>query len=77
VKSLHVRSLTLLGYTDDVGTSTYNKALSRERAASVGVYLTAQFHHIGYRSFTIREQGKGVLRVGSKRADDRTVTISY
>jgi outer membrane protein OmpA-like peptidoglycan-associated protein len=77
VKSLHVRSLTLLGYTDDMGTVAFNKTLSRERAAAVGKYLRAQFLHMGYRSFTIREQGKGVLHSGSRRAADRTVTISY
>jgi titin len=77
VKFLRVRSLTLLGYTDDMGTTLYNKTLSRERAATVGKYLTAQFLRMGYRSFTIREQGKGVSHLGAKRAANRTVTISY
>lgn len=36
VKSLHVRLLTLLGYTDDMERPSTNKTLSRERAATVG-----------------------------------------
>jgi outer membrane protein OmpA-like peptidoglycan-associated protein len=77
VAVLHMHSLTLLGYTDDIGAGSYNKVLSQERATSVGAFLKAQFLQMGYRSFTIRERGKGVSRAATNRALDRTVTISF
>jgi outer membrane protein OmpA-like peptidoglycan-associated protein len=77
VKALHVRSLTLIGYTDDIGSIAYNKVLSRERAESVATFLEAQFRRMGYHSISIHERGKGVLKIAPNRARDRTVTISY
>jgi outer membrane protein OmpA-like peptidoglycan-associated protein len=75
--NLHMDSLTVLGYTDDIGSSAYNKVLSQERAMSVGSFLKAQFLRLGYHAFAIRERGKGVLRTASNRALDRTATISF
>jgi outer membrane protein OmpA-like peptidoglycan-associated protein len=75
--SLRVHSLTLTGYTDDIGSVAYNKVLSRERAASVARFLEAQFRQMGYHAITIHDSGKGVLKIASNRALDRTVTISY
>jgi titin len=77
VRALHIRSLTLTGYTDDIGSVAYNTVLSRERAASVANFLKTQFLRMGYRSVVIHHRGKGVLRIASNRALDRTVTISF
>jgi outer membrane protein OmpA-like peptidoglycan-associated protein/predicted RNA-binding protein with TRAM domain len=77
VMDLQMHSLTLLGYTDDLGPRAYNNVLSQERAMSVGSFLKAQFARLGYHSFAIRERGKGVSRTASNRALDRTVTISF
>jgi hypothetical protein len=77
VTVLRIRSLTLTGYTDDIGSVAYNKELSRERAKSVADFLEAQFLRLGNHSISIHERGKGVLKIESNRALDRTVTISY
>jgi outer membrane protein OmpA-like peptidoglycan-associated protein len=77
VTALHIHSLTLIGYTDDIGSTSYNQGLSRERAESVANFLTAQFLRMGYHSISIHERGKGVLKIAPNRALDRTVTISY
>jgi titin len=76
VTALRIGSLTLLGYTDDIGSSAYNRELSRERAESVRNYLEAQFLRMGYHSITIHEHGMGVSTIASNRALDRTVIIS-
>jgi flagellar motor protein MotB len=69
--------LSVLGYTDYVGSAAYNVWLSRERASAVGDFLKTQLRRMGYHSFTLYELGKGVTRISSNRALDRTVTISY
>jgi outer membrane protein OmpA-like peptidoglycan-associated protein len=73
---LRVGALTVLGYTDNVGSVAYNEVLSRERAAAVGEFLAAQFQRMGYHSVSMHERGKGISTVSSNRALDRTVTIS-
>jgi outer membrane protein OmpA-like peptidoglycan-associated protein/predicted RNA-binding protein with TRAM domain len=70
-----VHALTLLGYTDDVGSVTYNDVLSRERATAVGEFLKAQFRRMAYDNLTMHEIGKGVLTIASNRALDRIATI--
>ena len=70
-----VHSLSLFGYTDVVGGAPYNAALSRERAVAVGRYLTMLVERRGYHGLAIREIGKGVLRNGESRAQNRKVTV--
>ena len=73
---MRIRSLTLLGYTDDIGPAAFNKGLSQERAESVGDFLQAQFLRMGYRVIDIHEHGMGVSMSALNRALDRTVIIS-
>ena len=76
VAAMRIRSLTLLGYTDDIGPAAFNKGLSQERAESVGDFLQAQFLRMGYRVIDIHEHGMGVSMSALNRALDRTVIIS-
>jgi titin len=68
-------SLTVLGYTSDVGSASYNQLLSRERASSVGAFLLSEVHRLGDHSLVLHESGKGILVTGSNAAQDRMVKI--
>jgi outer membrane protein OmpA-like peptidoglycan-associated protein len=69
--------MTLTGYTDDVGSLSYNDVLSGERAAAVGTFLMARVLHLGYHGLTLHEVGRGILTTGANRALDRTVIVSF
>jgi OOP family OmpA-OmpF porin len=49
-------TVTIVGYTDDIGKAPYNLALSRHRAASVATYLSA---HVGGHGITYVTEGRG------------------
>jgi flagellar motor protein MotB len=72
-----ILSLTLSGYTDDIGSATFNSVLSRERAVAVGQFLMARVLRLGYHGLTLHEFGKGILTSSANRSLDRTVTIAY
>jgi outer membrane protein OmpA-like peptidoglycan-associated protein len=72
-----ILSLTLSGYTDDIGSATFNSVLSRERAVAVGQFLMARVIRLGYHGLTLHEVGKGILTANANRSLDRTVTITY
>lgn len=59
IKEYRVTSVTLLGYTDPVGSSRYNLALSRRRSAAVRARLEVELKALGYRSRQIRQLGLG------------------
>jgi outer membrane protein OmpA-like peptidoglycan-associated protein len=70
-----IHSLTVLGYTDSVGSASFNEALSSERAKSVGAFLLSQVHRLGDHSLILHESGKGILATGSNAANSRMVKI--
>lgn len=58
---------TVAGYTDAVGSASYNQALSEQRAAAVGTYL-AQQH--AFPPDKMREVGYGESRLDPRLAPD-------
>jgi outer membrane protein OmpA-like peptidoglycan-associated protein len=59
IKEFRITSLTLVGYTDPVGSTGYNVALSRRRAASVNAYLAVSLKALGYSSKEVKRLGLG------------------
>lgn len=72
-----IHSMTLIGYTDDLGSLRYNDVLSRERAASVGKFLMERVLRLGYHGLNLHEVGRGILTTGANRSLDRTVIVSF
>jgi outer membrane protein OmpA-like peptidoglycan-associated protein len=83
IKEYRITSLTLVGYTDPVGSAGYNLALSRRRAASVNAYLAVSLKALGYSSKEVRRLGLGksdfVFRAKSTvdHAASRRVAIEF
>lgn len=78
------RSISVLGYTDSIGSKRYNLRLSRRRATSVRSYLAAHVHHsVRYRARGLGERGPvAPNRIGGRdnpngRRQNRRVVISY
>jgi len=72
-----IHSMTLIGYTDNLGSLRYNDVLSRERAASVGKFLMERVLRLGYHGLNLHEVGRGILTTGANRSLDRTVIVSF
>jgi outer membrane protein OmpA-like peptidoglycan-associated protein len=70
--------LCLVGHTDNVGSLTYNKALSRKRVQSVRTNVATRFHpsstKVTYRGETAPLSGNGTP---DGRKANRRVTISF
>jgi len=49
-------TVTIVGYTDSIGTTSYNLGLSQRRALAVQAYLA---RHVGNQRLHYRSQGKG------------------
>jgi outer membrane protein OmpA-like peptidoglycan-associated protein len=82
IKEFRITSLTLVGYTDPVGSGPYNLALSQRRAASVNAYLAVSLKALGYSSEAVKRLGLGksnfVYRSkGVDHTASRRVTIEF
>jgi outer membrane protein OmpA-like peptidoglycan-associated protein len=71
------------GYTDSVGSASYNLKLSRARAVVVTAQLQADLHALGDSSVTVTATGKGATHfvasnaTAAGRAKNRRVALSY
>jgi len=59
-------SITVVGYTDSTGSSTYNQGLSRRRAESVAYYVERR----GVQSSRVRTEGRGESEPRSSNATE-------
>ncbi len=66
-----IRSVTVLGYTDEVGGSAFNLRLSTARAEAVSVYL----QELGVPSEKIRQEGRGEVAGPDDRQQKRRVEV--
>jgi outer membrane protein OmpA-like peptidoglycan-associated protein len=62
----------VVGYTDDVGSETYNLELSKKRAGEVARLLTSKF---GVPPALIETEGRGISRVCPTKDLNRRVEI--
>jgi hypothetical protein len=76
IVSQNQSSVTLNGYTDPLGSASYNLRLSLQRANSVKSYLRSKLASLGDTHVIFVVHGRGVTRSGSSFARDRKVTIS-
>jgi outer membrane protein OmpA-like peptidoglycan-associated protein len=71
-------TITITGYTDDIGSDTYNLKLSDQRAASVSTYLSA--HNVSYTRLTQRGMGESNPKFPNtseaNRAQNRRVELA-
>lgn len=78
VRGVNVRSITITGHTDAVGSESYNQALSERRAATVADYMVAN----GVNGALISASGAGESQAtlptsasNAERAVDRRVDV--
>jgi outer membrane protein OmpA-like peptidoglycan-associated protein len=84
LQSKHSGTVTILGYTDSIGTAAYNLRLSQRRAAAVQAYLQAKASGLTYHAKGLGEAdpvAPNKLPDGSDnpagRQKNRRVIISY
>jgi outer membrane protein OmpA-like peptidoglycan-associated protein/predicted RNA-binding protein with TRAM domain len=76
VVTYKMHDLRLAGHTDDVGSASFNLALSGERARTIASYLLLLVHRQGYRALTIHVEGLGISKASANAARDRSVTVT-
>ncbi len=67
----NIRSITILGYTDEVGSSAFNLRLSSARAEAVSNYL----QQLGVPPGQIRMEGRGEVAGPGERQEKRRVEV--
>jgi len=67
-----IKRIQVVGYTDDVGSETYNLELSKKRAGEVARLLTSKF---GVPPALIETEGRGISRVCPTKDLNRRVEI--
>ncbi len=73
--ALRHHSYVCVGYTDSVGTTTHNVALSKSRASAVQGYLKHLLSMKGYSSIQVLAYGAGVNAMAPNSASSRSVII--
>lgn len=71
LKAKEVKTVEIVGYSDDIGTQSYNLALSEQRAKKVAVFLLSR----GIEVDDIHIEGKGTIVNDRTRAFNRRVDI--
>lgn len=75
VVARHQSVVTLAGFTDSVGSASYNRRLAAARAVAVREYLTAQLRSLGENGVGYVIHAIGITHSGATDASDREVTI--
>jgi outer membrane protein OmpA-like peptidoglycan-associated protein len=70
-----IKRVTLEGYTDSVGSVSFNEVLSAQRAAATGAYLRELLTRHGDRTTKIDIVGKGIRQSGTTASASRTVIV--